>query len=192
MQTKKIPDNASVVIAGMGMGDRYIDEEIIDMLQGRSAVLDADILSNKLIINILKTKQDLVITPHPKEFSDLLAILGFSNTDTSTVQKNRFGLAEEFSKEYPNVVLLLKGANTIIAKNGKLFINNKGTPALAKGGSGDVLAGLIGALIAQGYDTLEATISGSLAHSMAASNYKGNDFALTPMDLIEEVTKLDL
>ncbi len=191
MQSKKIPENANVVALGMGLGNRYISEEINDMLENRTAVIDADLLNNKLIVNILESKKDIVITPHPKEFAGLLTILGANNMDTATVQKNRFELAEEFSLKYPNVVLLLKGANSIIAKNGKMYINNEGTPALAKGGSGDVLAGLIGALVAQGYSTLDATISASLAHAIAASNYKGNDFALTPMDLITEVTKLN-
>lgn len=192
MQAKKIPENSGVAVIGMGLGDKYINEEIEDILNNRTAVIDADLFSNPIIIDILNEKEDLVITPHPKEFASLLSLLGHNNIDAETIQKKRFILAEEFSLKFPNVVLLLKGSNTIIAKNGKLFINNMGTSALAKGGSGDVLAGLIGALIAQGYSRLEATISASLAHSIAASNYKGNDFALTPLDLIEEVARLDL
>lgn len=192
MQAKKINPHSSVVVIGMGLGDKYIQEEIMDMLEGRSAVIDADLLGEKMIIDILESKKNLVITPHPKEFADLLTVLGHNNIDTATVQKNRFEMAKEFSIKYPNVVLLLKGANTIIARNGKLYVNDLGTQALAKGGSGDVLAGMIGSLIAQGYDILEATISASLAHGAAASNYQGNDFALTPMDLITEVAKLDL
>jgi NAD(P)H-hydrate repair Nnr-like enzyme with NAD(P)H-hydrate dehydratase domain len=95
-----------------------------------------------------------------------------------------------FTKEYPSVTILLKGANTIIAKDNKRFINNSGTPNLSKGGSGDVLSGLIASLLAQGYNCLDATITASLAHSFAAQNFTKNSYALTPQDIIDEVTKL--
>jgi NAD(P)H-hydrate repair Nnr-like enzyme with NAD(P)H-hydrate dehydratase domain len=61
---------------------------------------------------------------------------------------------------------------------------------LAKGGSGDVLSGLIGALLAQGYCALEAAINGSLTHVKLALNYGGADFSLTPDDLINEISRL--
>ncbi len=192
MQSKKIPPNSNVAVLGMGLGDKYIHEELRNILEARVAVIDADLFSDPFIVEILENKKDLVLTPHPKEFASLLSLLGYNNIDTETVQRKRFALAKEFSKNFPDVVLLLKGSNTIIAQNGVLHINNIGTSALAKGGSGDVLAGLIAALIAQGYDRLDATISASLAHCIGATNYKGNDFALTPVDLIEEVAKLDL
>ena len=85
-------------------------------------------------------------------------------------------------------MLLLKGANTIIAYKNQLYINNFGTPALAKGGSGDVLAGMIGSLIAQGYHPLKATITASLAHSFA-SNIEPN-YSLTPIKLISNLDRL--
>jgi NAD(P)H-hydrate repair Nnr-like enzyme with NAD(P)H-hydrate dehydratase domain len=61
---------------------------------------------------------------------------------------------------------------------------------LAKGGSGDVLSGLIGSLLAQGYGTIDAAIHGSLIHAKLALNYKGSDFSLTPDDLINGISKL--
>jgi len=87
-------------------------------------------------------------------------------------------------------VLLLKGANVIIGQNDTFFINPHGSAILAKGGSGDVLGGLIGALLAQGYTPLDAAIHGSLAHTMAARALTCNDYAMTPFELIEAVRTL--
>jgi len=86
---------------------------------------------------------------------------------------------------------LLKGANMIIAKDEELFVNPYGTAKLSKGGSGDVLAGLIGALLAQGYEGLEATIQATLAFASAAKAYDGSSYALLPTDIIDEVGKLE-
>ena len=61
---------------------------------------------------------------------------------------------------------------------------------MSKGGSGDVLSGLIASLLAQGYKPLESTINASLAHTFAAMNYVKNNYSLTPDDLIEEIKKL--
>jgi len=107
-----------------------------------------------------------------------------------TLQNDRFKYLEMFTNKYPNVTLLLKGANTIIAKAEKRYINNHGTPNLSKGGSGDVLSGLIASLLAQGYNSLDATITASLAHSFAAANFSKNSYSLSPQDIIDEVTKL--
>ena len=64
-----------------------------------------------------------------------------------------------------------------------------GSVSLAKGGSGDVLTGLIASLLAQGYSPLDATITSSIAHAMASHNFK-NNYALTASNLIEEIAKL--
>ena len=61
---------------------------------------------------------------------------------------------------------------------------------MSKGGSGDVLSGLIGSLLAQGWDSLHATITASLAHAIAGQNYSQNNYSLIPSDLIEEIKKL--
>jgi NAD(P)H-hydrate repair Nnr-like enzyme with NAD(P)H-hydrate dehydratase domain len=95
-----------------------------------------------------------------------------------------------FSKRYNGSVILLKGANSLIAHKDKIYFDTYGNPNLAKGGSGDVLAGMVGALIAQGYSPIKATITASLAHSFASQNYKGNCFTLSPNRLIEELSRL--
>ena len=86
--------------------------------------------------------------------------------------------------------MFFKGANVIISSNDKLYVNSFGRAVLSKGGSGDVLSGLIGSLLAQGYKSLDATITASLAHAIASKNYSKNNYSLTPLDLIEEIKKL--
>jgi len=97
---------------------------------------------------------------------------------------------ERFTEIYPEVVLVLKGANRLIAYKGKIYIDPLGDVALAKGGSGDVMAGLIGGLLAQGYHPLKAAITGSLALSLAGK-YSPN-FGLTPSKLIKRVGELQV
>ena len=102
------------------------------------------------------------------------------------VQKNRFELAREFSLSVP-CVLVLKGANTIIARAGKLYVMRHGDASLAKGGSGDALAGVIAGLLAQGYEALDAAISGTLAHALGARKFKGANYAMSANDVIEGI-----
>ena len=78
----------------------------------------------------------------------------------------------------------------MIAYKGQVYIQPLGTSALAKGGNGDVLAGIIGALLAQGLSLEQSAIQGSLIQAMSARNYTGNNFSLTPLTLINEIGKL--
>jgi NAD(P)H-hydrate repair Nnr-like enzyme with NAD(P)H-hydrate dehydratase domain len=95
-----------------------------------------------------------------------------------------------FCAAFPHATLLLKGANVILACGSEFYINPHGTSALAKGGSGDVLSGLVGALLAQGYSPLESAINASLTHTKLACGFKGADFSLTPDDLIDGICNL--
>ncbi len=97
---------------------------------------------------------------------------------------------ELFCTTYPNIVLLLKGSNVLIGQNEKIYINTYGSNKLSFGGSGDILSGLIGSLLAQGYSSINAAISGSLAHTKAAAHYNKNNYSMTPMDLIEKIKKI--
>ena len=171
---------------GMGLG-RCFDEKMDDLLKlDIPMVIDADMFYKKEIVKFLDKKA--VLTPHPKEFVSLLNLTGLGQYSVKEVQQKRFELVEKFSEKYPNVVLVLKGANKIIAYNKKLFIDPNGSVALAKGGSGDVLSGIIGSLLAQGWHPLKAAIHGSLAHSLAG-HYEPN-FALTPTKIIQNLEKL--
>ncbi|QFR42534.1 NAD(P)H-hydrate dehydratase [Sulfurimonas xiamenensis] len=190
MYSHKLPKNATALAIGMGLGAEFSTLELEKFLHNTLPVIaDADIFYMQTILEILK-RERVVLTPHAKEFVSLLKITNLADITIQEVQKNRFKYVEEFCKMFPNVTLLLKGANVIIAKGSEFYINPHGTSALAKGGSGDVLSGLIGALLAQGYQPLDAAINASLAHTKTALNYRGADFSLTPDDLIDGICRL--
>ena len=188
MQTHFISENCTAIAIGMGLG-KYETDEIRKILNKPiPKIIDADLFYDKLICEVLD--QEIVLTPHPKEFVSLLNLCEIADISVQDLQNNRFLYVEKFCEKYPNVVLLLKGANVIISQNQKTFINIFGSAILSKGGSGDVLSGLIGSLLAQGYTPLEAAISASLAHTLGARNYKKNNYSLIPSDLVEEIRKL--
>jgi len=190
MYSNALPENTSAIALGMGLGESFSDMELSECLNNKlPLIVDADIFYMPLILELLK-RSNIVLTPHPKEFVALLKLTGLADISVDELQKRRFAFVELFCKHYPNAVLLLKGANVIIGQGEAFFINPHGSSKLAKGGSGDVLAGLIGSLLAQGYSPLNAAINASLAHTKLAQNYTLSDFSLTPNDLIEGIGKL--
>ncbi len=188
MQTDAISENCTAIAIGMGLGE-YKTEEIRKILNNDiPKIIDADLFYDEVICEFLE--KEIVLTPHPKEFCSLLALCKIADIDVFELQNNRFKYVEEFSKKYPKVVLLLKGANVIISQNEKLYVNTFGSAVLSKGGSGDVLSGLIGSLLAQKYKPLDAAISASLAHTLAARKYSKNNYSMIPSDLVEEIRRL--
>jgi hydroxyethylthiazole kinase-like uncharacterized protein yjeF len=190
MQSRRVEEGMNALVLGMGLGESYIDEEIEEMIGARPVVLDADILYHTLTRRILEKGHPVVLTPHPKEFAALLKLCDLKQVSIEEVQANRLSLAKLFSEHYPEAVLVLKGANVIIAHNGWRYINPHGSSVLAKGGSGDVLSGMIGSLLAQGYAPQEAAIHASLAHALAASGYSGADYSMLPTELINQLANL--
>ena len=185
MQSNNISQNMKFGAVGMGLGELNLEQKnkLFEILSTKSGlVLDADLCYESQTIKLLN--QNTIITPHPKEFASLLALAGFGDFSIETVQKNRFELAREWSLKFKSV-LVLKGANTIIAQNGEIFIMPFGSPKLAKGGNGDVLSGIIIGLLAQNYSPIKAAINGCLAHALVAKKSKKNDFAFSPTDIIK-------
>jgi len=190
MYANTLPKNSSAIALGMGLGESFSNSELAEYLHNDlPLIIDADLFYMPIVLKLLK-RSNIVLTPHPKEFVALLKLTKLANISVDELQKKRFHYVELFSQAYPNAVLLLKGANVIIAHNSTFFINPHGSAKLAKGGSGDVLAGLIGSLLAQRYSPLNAALNGSLAHTKLAQNYTQSDFSLTPSDLIEGIGKL--
>ena len=190
MRSEHLPSNTTAIATGMGLGNVWSEEDLDELLDNEiPLVADADILYTPRIKKLLN-RENIVLTPHPKEFTALLEVLGIAKIDRARLQQKRFEYVELFCQAYPNATLLLKGANVIVGKGSNFFINDKGSSKLAKGGSGDVLAGIIAGLLAQGYPPLEAAISGTLIHSRLAALYEGSDFSLTPTALIELISAL--
>ncbi|MBR6506301.1 MAG: NAD(P)H-hydrate dehydratase [Clostridia bacterium] len=180
---------ANAAVIGCGISDEY-ENLLSDILEDIECpcVIDADginyIAKN---INILrKTNCNVVLTPHPMEFSRLTGI------DVDTIQRNRVTLAEEFSRQY-GCTLVLKGHGTVIATpDNKTVINTSGNSALSKGGSGDVLAGVIGSLLAQGYDPHTAAVLAVYSHGKAGDilSQEYGCSGVLPSDLPKVIGKL--
>jgi hydroxyethylthiazole kinase-like uncharacterized protein yjeF len=213
MDSHSIPRNTTTVALGMGLGRRSQDSQAYTsyLLQNPTvtAVLDADVFYNEDVLRLLTHRpQGLLLTPHPKEFLSLLSLCDMDGINGMKLEKPsdvvdlRMELASAFCRKYPGIVLLLKGANSIIAtmppgqapgqEKTEIYINASGTAALSKAGSGDVLAGLAAALLAQGYEPLKAAKTASLAHAAAARrlSQRRAEWSLTPEDLIRTVGTL--
>ena len=175
-------------LAGCGLGRSDDIRELVGRLVLECPVplvLDADAL-NVLADDVFllkEAKAPVIITPHAGEMGRL------AHTDADEVQKKRLAVATEFAQEF-GVYVVLKGANTIIAApDGTARVNLNGNPGMAKGGSGDVLAGIIGSLLAQGMTPADACECGVYIHG-AAGDAAANAYshhAMTPMDIILEL-----
>ena len=184
MQASKISEKMNAGALGMGLGKRGVEELDVEILKNKKLILDADIFYSPKVLDLLS--QNCVLTPHPKEFCSLLKICKIADIDVQTLQENRYAYARAWSEKF-KAVLVLKGANTIIAKDGQIYVMPYGKNTLAKGGSGDVLSGLVLALLAQGYEPLNAAISATLAHALSLRNFDKNSYALEPTDIIKGV-----
>jgi NAD(P)H-hydrate epimerase len=155
-----------VIGPGLGRSERAAAWVGDVLAAGVPAVIDADALN--LIAGVTgalaKANGPVVITPHPGEAARLLG------TDTKTIEADRLAAARSLAAQTRTVVVL-KGARTIVCDGtlGDDFcsINPTGGPALATGGSGDVLAGVIGALLAQGLTAVDAARAGVYVHGRA-------------------------
>jgi NAD(P)H-hydrate epimerase len=126
----------------------------------------------------------LILTPHPGEFSRVAGV------DVATVQANRRDLAAAFAKEH-GVVLLLKGHRTIVTDGNRLYENTTGNPGMATAGSGDVLTGLIAALLAQKLDAFSAAQLGADVHGLAGDLAKADvgEIGMTASDVLDRLPR---
>ncbi|MGE5652194.1 MAG: NAD(P)H-hydrate dehydratase [Bacillota bacterium] len=160
---------SSAVTIGPGLGTSNAARDILTraLLSGAPLVIDADALnliasSDDLRLKLRSRGHPALLTPHPLEAARLL------NTSAARVQADRLAAARQLAAEL-NSVVLLKGSGTIVAQpGGELAINTTGNPALATAGTGDVLAGICGALLAQGWKAWAAALAGCWLHGSAA------------------------
>ncbi len=181
-------EKSSAVVIGCGLSvcddTKNLVQSVITNCE-KPLVIDADALNcicNKL--EILKNlKAPAIITPHPGEMARLL------HSTPKTVNSNRENTAIDFTKKF-GVVTVLKGAGTIIASPaGEVYINHTGNSGMATGGSGDVLSGIIGSLLAQGASPINAAAAGVFLHGtigdLAAE--KLGKISMLPTDMIDMI-----
>jgi len=184
----KKEDKFTVAAIGPGMGRWEDGLEVLSNLLKMSIplVIDADALyfiSQQPEILKMRKNHPTIITPHIGEMARLV------NLPIKEIEKDKIGIAEKFAKEY-EVIVVLKGANTIIAApTGEIAIYQGGCSALAKAGSGDVLTGVIAALVAQKVNPLEAAKLGVYLHGEAgklAAQELGK-FGITASKLVDYI-----
>ncbi|MCX8111185.1 MAG: NAD(P)H-hydrate dehydratase, partial [Syntrophorhabdaceae bacterium] len=184
-QVKEFIEDKDVVVIGPGLSQNPETLSIVRKLYGdidKPFVVDADgINAFKGYVDVIRnSKRKAVFTPHPGELARLMDIT------PKDINDDRIGKAREFV-EATGINLVLKGARTLIfTSQGDLYINPTGNQALAKGGSGDVLTGFIGGLIAQGYSLREASILGTYLHGYIGDSWieEHTDMDLLACDLI--------
>jgi ADP-dependent NAD(P)H-hydrate dehydratase / NAD(P)H-hydrate epimerase len=178
---------ADVVAIGPGLGrEESTQKFVIEFLKSnkhKKVVIDADALyalANKEYKRVDLT--DKILTPHHKEFADLVGI------SVEELEKNILQLGKEFATN-SGAFLVLKGAPTIIFDPvGEAFINSTGNPGMAKFGTGDVLTGIIAGFLAQAKEIEEALMSAVYLHSLSADLLidTKTKYGFTPQDIMEE------
>lgn len=149
---------------GLGMSDdtwRMVREIVVAVRV--PLVMDADALNAVVghLDGIRNAPSPVIMTPHPGEMARLAAV------SVAEVESDRLGIAARFAAEY-GVYLVLKGAKTVVAApNGRLAVNASGNPGMASGGMGDVLTGVVTALLAQGYEPFVACCLAVFCHGAA-------------------------
>jgi ADP-dependent NAD(P)H-hydrate dehydratase / NAD(P)H-hydrate epimerase len=166
-------DAPDAVAAGCGMGGSASARNLVDQILQLDApvLLDADALNlvardealaAQVSARVPAHRTPCVLTPHPLEAARLLG------TDTATVQRDRLAAARALAARFA-AVAALKGSGTVIAApDGRVAVNPTGNAGLATGGTGDVLGGMIGALLAQHLPPFEAALAGVWLHGLAA------------------------
>ncbi|HZN41633.1 MAG TPA: NAD(P)H-hydrate dehydratase [Planctomycetota bacterium] len=156
--------SATAIVAGPGLGATPATRSLVRAILRSSrvpVVLDADALNVLAPLAAApRNRSALVLTPHPGEAGRLLRI------DSKRVQADRAGAVQALCRR-SGAVVVLKGAGTLVCDGTRCYTNRTGNPGMATGGSGDVLAGLLGALLAQGLAPFEAACLAVQTHGRA-------------------------
>ena len=184
--SRRIKDfRADAALIGCGLGLARKSRKLVlseISKEGAPLVVDADAITllARSGYDLKKSPRELILTPHEGEF--LRLVPDFDNS-------RREEFAGNFAKQN-GVTLVLKGHRTITAaKDGKLYINTNGNPGMAKGGSGDVLSGIITSLLGQGICAEKAAYTGVWLHGAAgdSASAKFGEYAMTPTDMLREL-----
>lgn len=186
-------ERASALVVGCGLGrSEDVTSIVRETLRNHTVplVLDADginAISAHTLVEETGTAPR-ILTPHPLEFARL------SGLTVEEIQRDRVEAAHRFAQEY-GVVLVLKGHHTVVAAPDRdPLVNPTGNAGMATGGSGDVLAGVIGSLAAQGMNAYDAAVCGVYLHGAAgdAAARRLSQHAMLPSDIIDELGPLFL
>ncbi len=174
---------------GMGCGKNNDKKKILEFLilnfEG-NLLIDADglnLLSENM--DLLKQRKfNTIITPHLGEFSRLV------NKDKNEINKNKLDVLKNFMEDKNNLVCVLKGGKSIISNGDEIYINSTGNPIFARGGSGDILSGLIAGLLAYN-NPFESALLGTYIHGLAGdlAINEFSEISILPEEIIDYISK---
>ncbi len=187
----KTLEKKTAAALGPGMGTEPETSKFLDAFLNEvdlPTVIDADGLNilaeNKTQMKIIKGRK-VILTPHPGEFSRLTGI------STKEIQEKRLELARRFAMEW-GITLILKGYRSVVATpEGDIYISTTGNPGMASGGSGDVLTGIIGGLLAMGTDPIDAACYAVHAHGLAGdiAEEKQGEVSMNAGDIMSSISE---
>ena len=207
MISDSIPKKTSCILMGSGFSE--FSKKSSDLLlnwfkeaDSPAAVLDAGALTSPESPVFLKALNDfenarIVLTPHLYELSRLLEACkesslaqgdfseDFSVNELAENPEARIAAGKYLNSLFPKTTVIMKSANTFIASEGQIFVITDGGQSLAKGGSGDILAGLAASLLAQGYTARDAAITAAEHHAVISKELGREAYNLTPEKLID-------
>ncbi len=196
----QLPAKTSCLVFGPGVEE--ITPQDINLIQSwfenkntknPAAVFDAGVFGSTAFATLLTTLNKradsrIILTPHLLELVRFCKnFKQFENITVQELAENpelKIKIGNKLNGNFPNTTIVIKSANTFIASGGKTYIIQDGVPSLAKGGSGDVLAGMIASLLAQGYSCKDAAITACQAHALKAKRLGEQSWDLSPMRLI--------
>lgn len=178
-QIEELSRHATAFAIGMGAGDGDTDKIVRHILDKTDCkmVVDADALVKT---RDFRFSHRAILTPHIGEMNQLTQI------DKNRILENPAEICREYAKQHECVVVL-KSAVSYISNGEKVFINKTGNDKLAKGGSGDVLAGIIAGLLARGVEPLDAAVCGAYILGRCAQLSPVNAFSHLPSDIILQI-----
>ncbi len=176
---------STAVVIGSGIGVTKDTMEILRFVIANSfcpVIIDADginCIASDIEI-LVNRKSEVILTPHPGEMARLL------NCDAQSINDNRIMVAEKYAEKH-GVTVVLKGAGTIVSDKFNTAANHNGNAGMSRGGSGDILSGIIGSAVAQGFSPFDAACAGVYMHGLAgdAAAAKYGQEAMLPRDIID-------
>ncbi len=176
---------SNAIAIGPGMGNNELTFKMLNDIINNSScpiIIDADginVLKDR--IDILKNKKSqVIITPHLGEMSKITGL------SIDYIKQNRIEVSKQFAKEN-NVVVLLKGFNTIITDGEKTIINSTGNSSMASGGMGDCLTGMIASFVGQGYEPIKAAYIAAYIHGYSGEKLSKNMFCVNASHILDDI-----
>lgn len=182
---KELIEKSDAIAVGPGMGNNESTFELLEFIINNAVnpvVIDADglnVLADRL--DILKNKKcKIILTPHLGEMSRITGL------PIDYIKENRLEVSKKFAKEH-NVIVLLKGYNTIITDGNTTVINPTGNSAMASGGMGDCLTGMIASFAGQGYSPMKAAYISAFIHGYCGEKLSNDMFCVNASNILENL-----